>query len=281
MILDTAQLFNLCWPIPFPFVKQLNTDFRLVRHLDLFGFNHFLGKASPQWVASCDVCLETWMMCHQSSEKSCFTWFENPIIQIWLANSWRTNKTTQVVDISQNWDFGTSIVFLLKHMMDLAEVATFRFSSGIFGTSCCTWIQSARELLMMSIVAGQCSCSQFTSTCLQHTVILLIVETIRDSNQNIGTYNHKINNHYICMYDVGKRPMCTKQVQFMSTVRWNHFLKHSTRGLEPQPSRATWPGSDKVVMHHAGFHLSKGKTNRPWMFTAINWTHCSLKNAED
>lgn len=173
-----GQFLSLSWSR-----AKLNTDFRLVRHLDLFGFNHFLGEASPQWVASCHVCLETWMMCHQSSEKSCFTWFENPIIQIWLANSSRIIKTTQVVDISQNWDFGTSIVFVFKHMVDLAEVAAFRFSSGIFGTSCCAWIQSARELSMMSIVAGQCSCSQFTSTYLKHTVMLLIVQTIRYSNQ--------------------------------------------------------------------------------------------------
>ena len=104
--------FVLANSFPFREAGQNSTPISaLVRHLDLFGFNHFLGEASPQWVASCHVCLETWMMCHQSSEKSCFTWFENPIIQIWLANSSSINKTTQVVDISQTWDFGGSIVF--------------------------------------------------------------------------------------------------------------------------------------------------------------------------
>ena len=216
---DSLILLNLCWRISFPFMKQGRTQHRFPPRSapGFVWFQSFPRRGIPQRVAYCRVCLETWMMCHQYQSSwriVSHVFFYHPIIQIWLTHRSRIWIPTQVVDISQNWDFGKSITCFFSHMMDLAEVATFRFSSGIFGTSWCTWCSIWRRTLHDE----HCSWSMldrysysrhlYVDRMLSNMFLVHIKMPAAhggtDDNKNntrfisnIKKYNRKIDNHHI------------------------------------------------------------------------------------
>ncbi len=115
---DSLILLNLCWQMSFPFMKQCKTQHRFPPRSapGFVWFQSFPRRGIPQRVAYCRVCLETWMMCHQSSWRIVsHVFFYNPIIQIWLTHRSRIWIPTQVVDASQDWDFGKSTFCFQTH----------------------------------------------------------------------------------------------------------------------------------------------------------------------